>query len=482
MKRKGIIIIAVILFAGSLSLLLIPLSQVFSVNSWTYGDSTFGVSPAVITEDGKYIVGYQTSYEGSEYFLSAVSDPEPIWTKASGGPKELVVSENGTYFAALSGNIVTMFDKNSPNPLWSRDLVGTSTTIAISADGNYLAAGSCTNTLNLFNSSSSTPLWTSSGGSGCIESVDISGDGYYIVGLDWLDKVVVYNKTSSTFMWSFSMPYTDGIVKISKDGRYVVAGDTTLYVFTVNGSLVWANSVEGTISQIVISNDGSKILVRADLLYLFDITSSIPIWTTSATGSVAMSADGKYIAMCEGSQLHLLNSSSPTPIWTFIATQDLVATSISGDGRYIAATSIRVLYLFNRDTCELMNTIFIPWVTWEFIIIGICTVSGGSAITYVSRSRKKKREKTTDIAHMKEIKKLIKGADKIKIETIREKLNIEKQIFYPKIIKWASQFDFTLDGEYLILNKDTVSDFIDALDKKFEKWESMEREGVAKKL
>lgn len=43
--------------------------------------------------------------------------------------------------------------------------------------------------------------------------------------------------------------------------------------------------------------------------------------------------------------------------------------------------------------------------------------------------------------------------------------------FLKKIFDWADSFGFRIDGDYLIIKQDTVSDFIEALDKEFLLWE-----------
>jgi len=43
------------------------------------------------------------------------------------------------------------------------------------------------------------------------------------------------------------------------------------------------------------------------------------------------------------------------------------------------------------------------------------------------------------------------------------------------IFKWAEEFSFTIDGDYLVINKETVSDFIDALDDEYKKWTSTDK-------
>ncbi len=48
------------------------------------------------------------------------------------------------------------------------------------------------------------------------------------------------------------------------------------------------------------------------------------------------------------------------------------------------------------------------------------------------------------------------------------------------IFDWAEKFGFTIDGDYVVINKDSVSDFIDSLDKQFIKWEKIEKDKISK--
>ena len=63
---------------------------------------------------------------------------------------------------------------------------------------------------------------------------------------------------------------------------------------------------------------------------------------------------------------------------------------------------------------------------------------------------------------------------------MRESLNLDKKTFLDKIYDWAEEFGFRIDGDFLKINQDTVSDFIDALDKQFSSWEKMEKEKTDK--
>ena len=53
-------------------------------------------------------------------------------------------------------------------------------------------------------------------------------------------------------------------------------------------------------------------------------------------------------------------------------------------------------------------------------------------------------------------------------------LKIDKQTFNQRIIEWAVQYGLQIDGDYLNIQKETVSDFIDELENQFVGWRKEE--------
>ena len=72
---------------------------------------------------------------------------------------------------------------------------------------------------------------------------------------------------------------------------------------------------------------------------------------------------------------------------------------------------------------------------------------------------------------IKKLKGLIEKSSNISLKQIKNTLKMDTHTFNNKIIDWADEFNFIIDGDNLVINKDTVSDFIDALDKQFASWE-----------
>jgi len=77
------------------------------------------------------------------------------------------------------------------------------------------------------------------------------------------------------------------------------------------------------------------------------------------------------------------------------------------------------------------------------------------------------------------LRKIMSVSERISLSMMRDVLELDEKAFNQRIIDWAAEFDFTIDGEYLNVNKETVDNFIDALDRQFTLWEKKEadREG-----
>lgn len=64
---------------------------------------------------------------------------------------------------------------------------------------------------------------------------------------------------------------------------------------------------------------------------------------------------------------------------------------------------------------------------------------------------------------LENLKMLMNESNRIEINKIRKTIDIEKKLFYKKIFDWADAFAFTIDGDFLIINTNTISDFINYL-------------------
>ncbi len=161
-----------------------------------------------------------------------------VWNYTTGGNvSSVAISADGEYIAAGSYDYkVYLFDKDSSTPLWNYTTGDDVYSVAISADGEYIAAGSNDRKVYLFDKDSGTPLWSYSAGD-MVYSVAISADGEYIAaGYGGYDNgTYLFHKDSSTPLWSYTAGDEVYSVAISADGDYITAGSNQkVYLFFNN--------------------------------------------------------------------------------------------------------------------------------------------------------------------------------------------------------------------------------------------------------
>ncbi|KKN11063.1 hypothetical protein LCGC14_1030220 [marine sediment metagenome] len=90
------------------------------------------------------------------------------------------------------------------------------------------------------------------------------------------------------------------------------------------------------------------------------------------------------------------------------------------------------------------------------------------------KNREELMEHESDI--LQKIKLMLEVSKRISLDRMQDVLEMEKKPFNKRIFELAKQFGFIIDGDYLIVNRDTVSDFIDSLERTFKEWEETEKD------
>ena len=117
------------------------------------------------------------------------------------------ISSDGYYIAVGTDGAVNLFNISSSTPIWSYPTFSGPESIniysiAISKDGKYIAAGAQNGTLFLFNRTHSKPVWKNPTGSN-IYSIKISANGEYIVSCN-SNQIILFNRTSANPLWNYS--------------------------------------------------------------------------------------------------------------------------------------------------------------------------------------------------------------------------------------------------------------------------------------
>ena len=106
-------------------------------------------------------------------------------------------------FLLLVALVLMAGEADAKEPEWNYTTDSGINSVAISADGEYIVAGSDEDQVLLFHKDSNTPLWSYTAGDG-VYSVAISSDGETIVAGSLDNNVYLFDKDSSTPLWSYT--------------------------------------------------------------------------------------------------------------------------------------------------------------------------------------------------------------------------------------------------------------------------------------
>ncbi len=74
-----------------------------------------------------------------------------------------------------------------------------------------------------------------------------------------------------------------------------------------------------------------------------------------------------------------------------------------------------------------------------------------------TRLEKEEKEKIDRVKSMMEV------SHKLRLDMVRTALDMNDKLFTEKVFQWAKQFNFLIDGDYLIINQETATDFLNDL-------------------
>jgi len=530
-KIFSIVLICASIIALIWILLIKPPTRLSPATSWKYevcDDYDCAVYSAM-SADGNYIIAGESLSKKILLFKSSSSTPEDNYVLVENGYSiSLAISSNGDYFVGRAGNYTSLFSKSSSSPIWSYN-TGGGDELDISSDGNNIVVVGYKN-IYFFNKTGPIPEWNYTTGSS-VNSVAISSDGNYIV-VGGNKNIYFFNKTGPIPEWNYTTGSSVESVAISSDGNYIVAGssDNYIYFFNKTGPIPeWIYSTASSVYSVDISSDGYYIGGGniEGTFFLFNRFNSTPLWNyefETFVTHLAISSDGDYVVVGteenEQGVIFFFKTSSSTPEWSYGGNEDYTnSLDISYDGRYVAASvesagSVRYLLLFDRENPEIYTeqeiaqkyeAEFCIYILQIFIILmPVIFVVVFSLIIFQKQRNKRleneralqeqsekeerermereRREAERKEAERKEkeamdkLKQIVSISERISLSMMRDILELDEKTFNQRIIDWAAEFNFTIDGEYLNVNKETVDDFIDALDRQFAMWGKTEQE------
>lgn len=292
-----------------------------STPDWSYVINPCGLTQRsiLVSPDGSTIAVLVTMYTDPStarlYYFDADS-PVPLGTYDPPGgtfARNVGITEHGEYVAVYAAASVYVFDTVAGTERWSASAGASSSVIAISGDGQYLAYGWPGLTVREWNGASYGFLWSRSVGGFYTRSCAFSTDnstlvvGYYRSSDFLQNRIELFNMPSDTPHWTYlyaagSGGYQDipDDIAVTADGSYAAVAS-------------WGD-VGNTNPEIhVFQHANSTPVMTVDTPgSMFDVD----IGTTCA-GTVYVSACGKHIHANEsgrGADLYAVRIDSPFPI------------------------------------------------------------------------------------------------------------------------------------------------------------------------
>jgi WD40 repeat protein len=245
--------------------------------------------------------------------------------------------------------------------VWSNGTGGWVKSVAVSVDGNYIAAGSADTYVYFFDAVGRS-LWNlrpSTKTGSYINSVSVSSDGSYIAaGSD--DSNVYFFDRNGTVMWAYDVARMGvSLVSVAGDGSYISAAsdhpNDTVYYFNRRGTRLWSEKVGDVIRGLSVSENGSRIAVGSDdkIIYCFDRDGRL-IWTHPSgifgVSSVAISKDGSLVAAgSRYKEVYLINNKGVRS-WTAKTEGNVKHVSfVLNDTSIAVYTDANILQFFSLD-------------------------------------------------------------------------------------------------------------------------------------
>ena len=349
--------------------------------------------------------------ESNKIYLFSRQNNEPLWSYDIGENQvqNAVISDDGSHIAVKTNDYIYFFSRESPIPLWkhqcetgAEDPSGGSGWVDISADGEHIAGG-CRESLNLY-SKNGKLIWAYKDNIG-VYAVSISANGEYLAaGTSFSDELIFFSKKSNKPIWKYQATSDVHGLSVSSDGNRVAAGshspEEIAYLFSKESNLPltkYKTSPDAPVWTAAISRDEKYSVYGLDnadtytSIFLFSNDKNTPLktWTTDWwVRSVDISSNGKYIVAGSGDHnVYLIDRDKDEPLWKFEADERVGSVSISEDGNYIAAGSKdKKVYLLSKESkIPLWNYKTDSWIASVAISTdGTYIVAGTGAAQYMS--------------------------------------------------------------------------------------------------
>ena len=81
---------------------------------------------------------------------------------------------------------------------------------------------------------------------------------------------------------------------------------------------------------------------------------------------------------------------------------------------------------------------------------------------------------------IEKIHKIMKVSSRVRLDMMRNILELDAKTFDNKILDWAVEFNFKIDGDFIVIENADIDGFITGLDRQFDRWKNAEKSSSGK--
>ncbi|MDO9325890.1 MAG: WD40 repeat domain-containing protein [Methanoregula sp.] len=329
------------------------------------GESDIGFGFLVaVSGDGRYIVS--GSDTGKIRFYNNLGDI--LWT-ARAPPRiwDLQISRNGEYIAAATSENIFYFNR-SGNLIGNYSFMGGNFRVVLSGDGRTIVIPRGLG-LSLINATTGQVKELPC--NAAVAAVAISDDGRYIAaGTVCRGGQVFLFDSKGDLVWSNSTSrdagHCNGVrnIQLSQEGGIVMAEDTgKVFFFTSNGDFQGVYSHDDDLGRpavIKLSDSGEFAVVYSSSKVTYIEKTGKPLWNQNVNsaagirlnpysdGDVSLSGDGQYVAVTDDYYLSVYDRGGRF-LWRYHLPSLGRSVALSHDGKYIAMGTQDSMTFFNID-------------------------------------------------------------------------------------------------------------------------------------